>query len=157
MGNYIGVGDTVQEWLSDAEVQLLRESFLRLIPRMDALSEELYQRLFTRYPETRRLFPEDIGELKQKLVAMFATAVDLLQDREHFQSACRDLGLSHVGYGTKTDHYAILGAILIDSLEVVAGPEFTPEELGVWTQFYLLVAQEMIIGSRQTNSELSPA
>jgi hemoglobin-like flavoprotein len=150
------VRESIQDWLTDAEVQLLRESFLRLIPSMDALSDQLYDRLFTGFPETRRLFPDDIGELKQKLVAMLATAVDLLMDREHFQAACRELGLRHVGYGTKTDHYAILGAILIDSLGAVAGPDFTPEELGVWTQFYLLVAQEMIIGSRQTSSEPLP-
>lgn len=150
LGDHIGVNESVTKWPTEDEIQLLRQSFLRVIPASDALSSQVYARLFSAFPETRLLFPVDIEELKEKLVTMLATAVDLLGDRDSFQHACRQIGQRHVGYGTETAHYGILGTILIEALSDVGQGIISADELSIWGRFYELVAHEMIIGSRQT-------
>jgi hemoglobin-like flavoprotein len=57
------------------------------------------------------------------------------------------LGARHTGYGVKDEHYAIVGAALLWTLERGLGAAFTPEVQLAWTRVYGLLAGTMQAGA----------
>jgi hemoglobin-like flavoprotein len=131
-------------WPTESERSLLRESFIHLIPHVEKVSEEFYDKLFNLHPSVKPLFKGDIQTQREKLVRMLASAVDALQDREGFVEACRALGSRHVAYGAVPAHYPIVGSLLLETIKERADPPITEEELGAWENLYRLIAEEML-------------
>jgi hemoglobin-like flavoprotein len=62
--------------------------------------------------------------------------------------AVRALGKRHVGYGVIDEHYQLVGAALLWTLETGLGAAFTPEVKDAWTAVYTVLATTMIEGTR---------
>jgi hemoglobin-like flavoprotein len=125
------------------QVQLVQDSFAKVVPIADRAADLFYQRLFTIAPEVRVLFPEDLKSQKTKLMQMLATAVNNLHQVEKIVPAVQDLGRRHVGYGVKDAHYEPVGAALLWTLEQGLGPAFTPATREAWTATYATLAGVM--------------
>ena len=67
--------------MTPAKVQLVQDSFRKVVPIADAAADLFYDRLFIIAPHVRSLFPQDLSEQKKKLMQMLATAVANLQGR----------------------------------------------------------------------------
>ena len=50
-----------------------------------------------------------------------------LRDLGSIAPKLRDMGARHVAYGARPEHYPIVGAVLIASMEEVAGSQWRPE------------------------------
>jgi hemoglobin-like flavoprotein len=125
------------------QVRLVQDSFAKVRPIAGTAADLFYGRLFESAPQVRALFPEDMTEQKQKLMAMLGLAVANLNHPETVVPALQDLGRKHVAYGTQAAHYAPVGAALLWTLEQGLGPDFTPEVREAWTETYALVARVM--------------
>ncbi len=146
-----------QAWPSIEEQQLLKASFLRLIPSWEALSDHLYLTLFEEHPEVNSLFKNEMEPQKEKLTLMIATAVDLLDDRPAFERMCRECGARHTGYGAVPAHYPVVVRLLEQGLVGVSDTLLSAEEVGAWQRLVALIVSEMLIGSGQTETETPQA
>ena len=129
--------------MTPAQVQLVQESFKKVVPIAAQAADLFYDRLFTIAPELRRLFPQDLSQQKKKLMQMLATAVVNLHQLQKILPAVQALGLRHAGYGVTDKHYEIVGEALLWTLEQGLGPDFTPSVRKAWTETYLTIAGVM--------------
>jgi hemoglobin-like flavoprotein len=129
--------------MTPEQIKRVQDSFAKVRPIAGTAANLFYGRLFEIAPQVRALFPEDMAEQKQKLMAMLGLAVANLAHPETVVPALQDLGRKHVAYGTQAAHYEPVGAALLWTLEQGLGPDFTPEVREAWTETYALVARVM--------------
>lgn len=142
----------MKTWPTDEEIVLLRRSFVRMIPACEEVAEGLYSNLFAAHPSLRSQFGTDLEAQKEKLVLMLATSLDLLADPQAFQKMCADLGVRHVAYGARPEHYSIVTSLLIEQIAEVVEPPFSEIEMRAWQDLLALIQREMLAGSGQTES-----
>ncbi len=129
--------------MTPQQIELVQTSFQKVVPIAGTAADLFYDRLFEIAPETRSLFPADLGEQKKKLMSMLATAVTNLHKLESILPAVKALGERHKTYGVTADQYAPVGAALLWTLEKGLGSDFTPETKTAWTEAYTALAGVM--------------
>jgi hemoglobin-like flavoprotein len=135
--------------VSPAEIQLVKDSFRKIVPIADQAAALFYARLFELDPALRPLFRGDMAEQGRKLMTMIATAVSALERLDTIVPAVRALGIRHAGYQIADEHYATVGAALLWTLEKGLGADFTLEVRAAWTTTYSLLANTMMEAARE--------
>jgi nitric oxide dioxygenase len=135
--------------LTANDVMLVRASFARIVPIKNAAADLFYDRLFEVAPQLRRMFPADLREQKQKLMAMLAMAVGSLNDLEALVPKVKALGARHVGYGARAADYNVVGEVLLWTLERGLAEAFTPDVRAAWTKVYGVLAATMQAGAAE--------
>jgi nitric oxide dioxygenase len=132
----------------DIQLDTLRESFRRLIPRSDALAQRFYDTLFERYPETLALF-EGVcfDDQKRKLVRSLALVVRHMEHPDFLRAYLRGLGAIHVAYGVRAAHYPMVAESLLHALAATAGPGWSADEEAAWRGAFTLIAESMLAGA----------
>ena len=133
--------------MSPDQIHLLRRSFAKLEPHATVVALAFYRRLFEMAPELRPLFKTDIESQSAKLMDMISLAVSLTDRPESLAADLRELGARHVEYGTRDEHYAVVGSALLAVLGEVLGDDFTPATKAAWTEFYGFVSRKMQEGA----------
>src|SRR5260370_7842428 len=98
----------------------------------EAAAELFYDRLFDIAPKMKAMFPDDMIEQRRKLMAMLAGVVKGLGNLEQVLPAAGALAKRHVSYGAKAEHYPVVGAALLWTLEKGLGDGWTPEMADTW-------------------------
>ncbi|MGU3668862.1 globin family protein [Methylobacterium sp. A49B] len=129
--------------MTPEQIKRVQDSFAKVRPIAGTAADLFYGRLFEIAPQVRGLFPDDMTEQKQKLMAMLGLAVANLNHPETVVPALQDLGRKHIAYGTRAAHYAPVGEALLWTLEQGLGPDFTLEVREAWVATYALVADVM--------------
>src|SRR5258708_2562370 len=65
----------------------------------------------------KAMFPDDMIEQRRKLMAMLAGVVKGLANLEQVLPVASALAKRHVSYGAKAEHYPVVGAALLWTLE----------------------------------------
>ena len=138
--------------MTAAEITLVKDTIRKIVPIADQAAALFYARLFELDPSLRALFSGDMAEQGRKLMAMIATAVAALERIEMIVPMVRKLGIRHIGYGVRDDHYATVGDALLWTLEKGLGSDFTPSLRDAWTSLYSLLANTMMNGSREAQA-----
>jgi hemoglobin-like flavoprotein len=125
------------------QIALVQDSFTKVVPIAAHAADLFYGRLFTIAPEFRPLFPDDMREQKEKLVAMLATVVPNLHQLDSMMAAVQDLGRRHARYGVSAEHYAPVGEALLWTLQQGLGSDFTPAVKAAWNEAYLTLSGAM--------------
>jgi hemoglobin-like flavoprotein len=73
-------------------------------------------------------------------MTMIGVAVRGLGNLAALAPAVQNLGRRHAGYGVKPEHYAIVGAALLWTLEQGLGNTFSAEVKAAWTEAYAHLA-----------------
>ncbi len=126
------------------QVQLVQQSFAKVAPISDQAAVIFYDRLFETAPSVRAMFPSDMTEQRKKLMAMLAVVVNGLAKLEAVLPAASALAKRHVGYGAKPEHYPVVGAALLWTLEKGLGDSWTPDVAEAWTAAYGTLSGFMI-------------
>lgn len=71
---------------------------------------------------------------------MLVVVVDGLHHPEKILGRVEELGLRHVGYGVRPQHYTTVGEALLWTLRTGLGEAFTPEIEGAWNSAYMFLA-----------------
>jgi len=130
--------------MTPRQVGEVQASFARVAPIAEQAAALFYGRLFETAPETQVLFRGDMTLQGQKLMAAIATVVAGLGDIAAVTPAIRDLARRHVAYGVRPEHYALVGAALLWTLEQGLGDGFTPEVRDAWAAAYAALSGMMI-------------
>jgi hemoglobin-like flavoprotein len=129
------------------QIHLLRRSFAKLEPHATVAALAFYRRLFELAPQVRPLFKTEIESQSAKLMAMIGLAVSLTDRPANLEGELRELGARHLDYGTQDEHYAVVGAALLDMLAEVLGNDFTPATKAAWAEFFELISKKMLEGA----------
>src|ERR1700676_3195317 len=109
------------------QVKLVQQSFAKVAPISETAATIFYDRLFEVAPSVKSMFPADMTEQRKKLMAMLAVVVNGLGHLESVLPAASALAIRHVGYGAKAEHYPVVGAALLLTLEKGLGDGWTPD------------------------------
>jgi hemoglobin-like flavoprotein len=126
------------------QVQLVQQSFAKVAPISETAAVLFYDRLFDIAPKVRAMFPTDMTEQRRKLMATLAVVVNGLGNLESVLPAASALAKRHVSYGAKAEHYPVVGAALLWTLEKGLGDGWTPEIAEAWTEAYGTLSGFMI-------------
>ena len=126
------------------QVKLVQQSFAKVAPISEPAAVLFYDRLFEIAPSVRALFPDDLTEQRKKLMATLAFVVNGLGNLESVLPAASALATRHVSYGAKREHYPVVGAALLWTLEKGLGDGWTGEIADAWTAAYGTLSGFMI-------------
>jgi methyl-accepting chemotaxis protein len=88
--------------------------------------------------------------LKKQKTMLLGTLVLLrksLRDLDAILPKLYELGARHVAYGARPEHYAVVDAVLIASMEEIAAEAWRPAYGLAWTEAFTVVAGAMIEGA----------
>ena len=129
------------------QIALVRESFATLAPIAPEAAALFYRNLFALDPKLKPMFRGDIQAQGAALMNMIAWAVGRLERAEELLPALRELGARHGRYGVRTEHYATVGAALVQTLAEGLGEAFTSEVGSAWIEMYDLISATMMAGA----------
>ena len=129
--------------MTPEQVQLVKSSWAQVLPISDKAAELFYGKLFEMDPSLKPLFSGDMVEQGKKLMKMINTAVNGLDRLGEIVPAVQQLGVRHVSYGVKDEHYDTVGAALLWTLETGLGDAFTEETKDAWATVYGILADTM--------------
>ena len=130
------------------QVAIVQQSFARVAPISETAAVLFYDRLFEIAPSVVPMFPADMKEQRKKLMATLAVVVGGLGNLDSVLPAASALAKRHVSYGAKAEHYPVVGAALLWTLEKGLGPDWTPEVKAAWTVVYQVLAGTMKAGAK---------
>jgi hemoglobin-like flavoprotein len=126
------------------QVTLVQQSFARVAPISETAAVLFYDRLFEIAPSVVPMFPADMKEQRKKLMATLAVVVGGLGNLDSVLPAASALAKRHVSYGAKAEHYPVVGAALLWTLEKGLGDGWTPDVAAAWTAAYGTLSGYMI-------------
>lgn len=131
------------------QIEILESSFQAIAPRGEAFVTAFYERLFTSFPQTRAFFAEaDMKEQRKKLLGALALVIQNLRKPEVLTSALQGLGQRHVAYGVQSEHYPIIGTVLLETFADILGERWTPACYHAWAEAYEAVCAIMLEGAK---------
>jgi hemoglobin-like flavoprotein len=126
------------------QIKLVQQSFAKVAPISEQAAVIFYDRLFEIAPSVKSMFPADLTEQRKKLMATLAVVVNGLGNLESVLPAASALAKRHVSYGAEAEHYPVVGAALLWTLEKGLGDAWTPEVAGAWSAAYGTLSGFMI-------------
>jgi len=126
------------------QVTLVQQSFAKVAPISETAAVLFYDRLFEIAPAVKAMFPADMTEQRKKLMATLAAVVNGLANLESILPAASALAKRHISYGARAEHYPVVGAALLWTLEKGLGDAWTPDVATAWTAAYGTLSGFMI-------------
>ncbi|EQC50417.1 globin family protein [Bacteriovorax sp. DB6_IX] len=132
------------------DIQIIRDSFAQAKPIADQVADKFYEFLFTDYPAAKPLFENvNMESQKKQLMGGLSKIVDLLDQPEALTKYLKSSGQRHVKYGTKEEHYPLVGNTLIKTFAHFFGDAWTPELQQQWLMAYEFIANTMLQGAKE--------
>ena len=130
--------------------ELLVTSFQEIVLHGEAFVTAFYERLFTRFPETRALFAAtDMFVQRKKLQQSLALIVEHMQQPEELISMLQELGKRHVTYGIRPEHYPLVGTVLLETFADFLGEHWTQAHHDAWVKGFEAVSSLMLQGAQE--------
>jgi len=130
--------------MTPTDITLVQTTFAKVAPAAKDVAALFYGRLFELEPALRPMFKTDLAEQGAKLMAMLAAVVKGLDDLGALVPVAQNLARRHVHYGVQPEHYAVVGAALLWTLQQGLGSEFTPAVASSWTTAYETLSGVMV-------------
>ncbi|GIG57192.1 oxidoreductase [Longispora fulva] len=115
---------------------LLEASVARVAPRAAELVAWFYTRLFATRPYLRGLFPADMADQHDRLLAALLGLVADCDRPDILGPRLTRLGRDHRKYGVRTAHYAGVGETLIAALAHFSGTGWDAATEAAWLRLY---------------------
>jgi hemoglobin-like flavoprotein len=130
--------------------ELLVTSFQEIVLHGEAFVTAFYERLFTRFPQTRALFAAtDMFVQRKKLQQSLALIVEHMQQPEELISMLQELGKRHVTYGIRPEHYPLVGTVLLETFADFLGEHWTQAHHDAWVKGFEAVSSLMLQGTQE--------
>jgi hemoglobin-like flavoprotein len=130
--------------MSPRQIQLVKESWGYVIVKSDEAGQLFYTRLFEVAPHVKHMFKGDPKEQARKLMSMVTLVVSKLDKLDTILTEIKSLAMRHNKYGTKKEHYAVVGESLIWTLSKGLGDRWNKETEEAWVTVYKVLADAMI-------------
>jgi len=137
--------------ITPQQKELVKKTWIMVVPIADTAAELFYGRLFELEPEYKAMFKNDMTEQGKMLMKTINIAVESLDDLESLIPTLKQMGADHVGYGVKDRDYNVVGASLLWTLEKGLGEVFTDEVRNAWGAVYEVLATVMKEGAAESS------
>ncbi|MDH5527099.1 MAG: globin domain-containing protein [Nitrospirota bacterium] len=131
------------------QIQLIKNTWLKVFPISEQAAAMFYNRLFEIEPSVKSLFKGDMQAQGVKLMTTISLVVGSLDALENILPAVQQLGRDHVAYGVVDAHYQPVGEALLWTLEQGIGDDFTPAVKEAWATAYTTLATVMMDAARE--------
>jgi len=129
--------------ITPRQAELVQSSFRVVQPMADTAAELFYKKLFEIDASAAALFKRDIKQQGQKFMQVLAVAVGGLSNLSTLAPIVKQLGVRHVGYGIKAEHYDSVRAALLWTLALVLQDAYTDDVREAWATAYAMLAGVM--------------
>lgn len=120
--------------MNSEQVQLIRDSLIRVRPLADHIAESFYSHMFEIAPHLQKLFTGNMKTQGAMLMTSLELAVSSLDDMESILPAVQALGERHMSYGVKKEYYPYAKESFLWSLEKHLSGEFTSPLKNAWSE-----------------------
>lgn len=110
---------------------------------MNLFYESFYNKLFSIFPETKKLFKNNIHHQGNMLVQMITILLEYYYNKDILKKLT-SLVEMHISFGLKSYHFYIAGDILLYSVDSVLMDYFTIEYYDAWRKLYSSMLQIII-------------
>lgn len=131
---------------------LIKQSVALLAPKGTEITEYFYDYMFSHYPQVRPMFPKEMGPQAKRLLDSIVYIATNIDNTDALVPYLQRLGSGHNKYNTLPEHYPIVGASLLKTLEHFAGPAWTPELSESWTEAYGVASSVMIEAAKNAKT-----
>jgi hemoglobin-like flavoprotein len=128
-------------------VAKLQDHYLSIAGKSDALVERFYSAVFAEHPEVRPMFPPDMARQREHLATALAVIARNYDQLELLEQPLMEMGVRHLAYGTRPEHYGIVRDALLAALAWVSGERWTPELVDLWRTAIERVCISMMRGA----------
>lgn len=135
--------------ITPQQKELVKKTWVMVVPIADTAAELFYGRLFELEPSYKAMFKNDMTEQGKKLMKTINIAVEALDELEPLVPTLKQMGADHAGYGVKDRDYNVVGASLLWTLEKGLGEVFTDEVKNAWGAVYEVLATVMKEGAAE--------
>ena len=136
--------------MTPTQIELIRNSWASVEPIADVAATLFYDRLFEQDPAVRRLFRRtDMAAQKKNLMQTLTVVVKGIDRLDALVPAVQALGRRHAGYGVRPEHYDLVGAALLWTLEQGLGDAFTDDVREAWAIAYGTLAAVMVAAAEE--------
>ena len=137
--------------MTQHQISLIKSSW-SLVSTIDPVTvgNLFYNRLFEIAPEVRPMFRGSIPEQSKKLLSMLSYVIGKLDKLADILEEVKKLAQRHVNYGVTTEHYAVVGAALLWTLEKGLANNWNEELKEAWTVCYNTLSSAMISAAEYT-------
>jgi hemoglobin-like flavoprotein len=127
------------------EIHLVKYSW-SVVERIDPVVAGgiFYKRLFETAPYLKPMFSESIPVQSKKLMAMIGYVINRLDKLDTILEDVKQLARRHVKYGVQEEHYELVGAALLWTLEQALSALWTKEVKQAWANCYGLLSSAML-------------
>ena len=129
--------------LTIEQKQLIRDSWLRVLPVKEQVAKLFYSRLFELDPNVKSLFKGKLDFQGDKLMMTLNVVVNSLDDLSEVEAILQAMGKRHLIYSVEAAHYETVGAALIWALNQGLSESLNTEEEEAWVIAYGLIATAM--------------
>ena len=135
--------------MTTKQVQLVQESWQKVLPIAKEAGQLFYGRLFEIAPEVRGMFKADISDQSKKLMGILAVVISKLDKLDTIIGEVRKLGARHNKYRVQPEHYQPVAEALLWTLEQGLGETWNKELKEAWTTAYMTLAGAMIEAQKE--------
>ncbi len=135
--------------MTTEQVQLVQESWKKVLPIAAQAGQLFYGRLFEIAPQVRGMFKEDITDQSKKLMGILAVVVSKLHRLDSIIDEVKKLGARHNKYDVKPEHYQPVAEALLWTLEQGLGDAWNEKLKEAWTAAYMTLAGAMIEAQKE--------
>ena len=133
--------------LTEKHIQIIKSTIPLLENTGPALTKHFYSRLFLHEPELKNIFNMSNQNNGRQQVALFEAIAAYAKNIENvsvLQSAVERIAQKHTSLNIQSEHYAIVGHHLIETLRELAEEAFNTDVEEAWTKAYQFLAQIFI-------------
>jgi len=129
--------------LTSRQIEVVQSSFRMIQPVAGTAAEIFYRRLFEIDPTLAVLFKGNMNEQGRKFMQVLAVSVGGLSNMATLVPVVQQLGLRHVGYGVRVEHYDVVRDALLWTLARVLQDAYTDEVRSSWLTAFAMLAGVM--------------
>jgi hemoglobin-like flavoprotein len=129
-----------------SEIALIKEDWRDIVEQEEEFSEMFYKHLFELDPDLKCLFKRSLRMQGRKVVSMFDTAINKLDQPLMLLPPLMAAGTRHLQYNVKDDHYITMCEAFIKTVAGFMGEDFSGEKERIWRRAFDLITNIMITG-----------
>ena len=119
------------------------------------IGDVFYSKLFFDMPQLENLFHTPKDDQSKKLVNMLSVIIGRLDNLEALTEEIKQLGIRHVQYGVKEQHYKAVGTALLWTLQQGLGRDWNEDVRKAWSVCFQILSDTMINASGYKKSRLA--
>jgi nitric oxide dioxygenase len=130
-------------------VGTLEESYDIIAPKIPEIVDRMYTRLFEVAPRVVKIFA---GKDPSKQVRTVRILRESFDDLSELTPQLEALGEQHASWGVQAQDYALMGAILLESMAASVDPYWRSEYTTAWAALFQTVEDIMLRGAARAQS-----